>query len=430
MGPARPCIYGMRRLVRNRCVKMRINNVRSEVTIDYINQQVDDYHKLQTGEREKIKTSDDITCGKSDKLIIRIPCILYMAQKKNQHYVPQFLLKKFSAGNSSISKYLIQDNRIISTCSIKRECSKDYFYSDVKIEEKLSDIESSNAITIKKIEEGGLSTISQVERKHLYAFILLQDMRTKQAADDTSQVFEDLKSFLLQKGVTKDIEEALNKVDTSVKHSVMINLLTFTDIAESIYDLKCKLLVNKTKTVFITSDHPVVKYDQFYERIKAPYYSLSSIGIEYILPISPNTAILLYDGNVYKIGHRKELTIEINNNEDIDKINLLTAMYADTSIYFKRESITLDYLSDLISKANEYKTRNKYELQEVFSDDRSHELLIGHNISHFCNAKLSFIKELDKMRYFSMESKYGSHELNPMRKWCRGLSDKCHNNGM
>lgn len=39
-------------------------------------------------------------------------------------------------------------------------------------------------------------------------------------------------------------------------------------------------------------------------------------------------------------------------------------------------------------------------MQEAFSDDRKHELLIAHNISHYCNAELSFIKELDKMRYF------------------------------
>lgn len=347
-----------------------------------------------------------------------------MAQKKNQHYVPQFLLKKFSADNSSISKYLIQENRIIPTCSIKNECSKDNFYTDVKIEEKLGDIEASNAITIKNIEEGGLRTIPQVDREHLYAFILLQDMRTKQAADDTGQMFEDLKSFLLQKGVTKDIEEALNNVDTGEKHSTMINLLTFADTAENIYDLKCKLLVNKTKTAFVTSDHPVVKYDQLYERIKAPYYSLASVGIEYILPISPDAAIILYDGNAYKIGHRKELSIEITNKDDIDKINLLTAMYADTCIYFKSEGISLDYLSDLISKANEHKARSKFELQEAFSDDRRNELLIGHNSSHYCNAKLSFIKELDKMRSFSRKCDDGLYELNPMREWCRYLSDK------
>ena len=353
-----------------------------------------------------------------------------MAQKKNQHYVPQFLLKRFSADNSSISKYLIKDNRIIPTCSIKNECSKDNFYTDIKIEEKLGEVEANNSITIKKIEEGGMATIPQVDMEHLYAFILLQDMRTKQAADDTGQMFEDLKRFLLQKGVTEDFENQLNAVDTGEKHSAMINLLTFADSAESIYDLKCKMLVNKTQTPFVTSDHPVVKYDQLYERIKAPYYSLASVGIEYILPISPDAAIMLYDGNAYKIGHRKELTIGITNKDDIDKINLLTAMYADTCIYFKCECVTLDYLSGLISKANAHKARIKFELQEAFSDDRKHELLIGHNISHYCNAKLSFVKELDKMRSFSRKCDDGLYELNPMREWCRYLSDNHRNIGM
>lgn len=347
-----------------------------------------------------------------------------MAQKKNQHYVPQFLLKRFSADNSSISKFLIQEDRIIPVCSIKNECSKDNFYSDVKIEEKLGEIEASNAITIKMIEEGGMRSIQQIDMEHLYAFVLLQDMRTKQAADYTGQMFEDLKKILRQKGVTEDLEKELNKVDTSEKHSAMINLLTFTDSAENIYDLKCKLLHNKTKTPFVTSDHPVLKYDQLYERIKAPYYSLASVGIEYILPISPEAAIILYDGNAYKIGHRKEFTIEISNAEDIDKINLLTAMYADNCIYFMSGGVTSHYLSDLISRAKAHKSKCRFEMQEAFSDDRKHEFLIGHNISHYCNAKFSFIKELDKMRSFSRECDDGLYELNPMRDWCRYLSDK------
>ena len=347
-----------------------------------------------------------------------------MAQKKNQHYVPQFLLKRFSADNNSISKFLIQDNRIIPICSIKNECSKDNFYTDVKIEEKLGEIEASNAITIKRIEESGSRTIPQVDMEHLYAFILLQDMRTKHAADSTGQMFKDLKEFLLQKGVTVDIEKELNKVDTDKKHSAMINLLTFTDSVKYIYDLKCKLLLNKTKTPFVTSDHPVLKYDQLYERIKAPHYSLASVGIEYILPISPETAIILYDGNAYKIGHRKGFTIDITNADDINKINLLTAMYADTCIYFKSGGVTPHYLSNLISKASAFKSKCKREMQEAFSDDRKHELLIVHNISHYCNAELSFIKELDKMRSFSRKCDNGLYEPNPMREWCRKLKDK------
>lgn len=347
-----------------------------------------------------------------------------MAQKKIQHYVPQFLLKRFSADNRSISKFLIQDNRIIPNCSIRNECSKDNFYTNVKIEDKLGEIEANNAITIKKIEEGGMRSIPQVDMEHLYTFVLLQDMRTKEAADYTGKMFEDLKNFLCQKGVTEDLEKELNKVDTGEKHSAMINLLTFTDSAENIYDLKCKLLLNKTKTPFVTSDHPVLKYDQLFERIKAPYYSLASVGIEYILPISPETAIILYDGNAYKIGHRKESTIEITNVEDIDKINLLTAMYADTCIYFKSGGVTFHYLSDLISNAKAHKSKCRFEMQEAFSDDRKHELLIGHNISHYCKAKLSFIKELDKMRTFSRKCDDGLYELNPMRDWCRCLSDK------
>lgn len=347
-----------------------------------------------------------------------------MAQKKNQHYVPQFLLKRFSADNRSISKFWIQDNKIIPNCSIRNECSKDNFYTDVKIEEKLGEIEASNAITLKRIEEGGLRTIPQVDMEHLYAFILLQDMRTKQAADYTGHMFENVKNFLLQKGVTEEFERELNKVDTGEKHSAIINLLTFAESAENIYDLKCKLLLNKTKTPFVISDHPVLKYDQLFEKIKAPYYSLASVGIEYILPISPETAIILYDGNAYKIGHRKEFTIEIANVEDIDKINLLTAMYADTCIYFKSGVVTSHYLSDLTSKAKAHKSKYRFEMHEAFSDDRNHDLLIGHNISHYCNAKLSFIKELDKIRSFSRKCDDGLYELNPMREWCRYLSNK------
>ena len=110
---------------------------------------------------------------------------------KNQHYVPQFLLKNFSSKGGKFiwafdrkEKYNIQNQ--IKERAIKRVASEEYFYDQFKnseigsyeyILQKAEDI--SAPIIEKIIKTKNIENLTQEERMNLSFFIVLQKLRTK-----------------------------------------------------------------------------------------------------------------------------------------------------------------------------------------------------------------------------------------------------------
>ena len=68
-----------------------------------------------------------------------------MPSNKNQHFVPQLLLRNFSSDSgkskNSINTYIIKNKKFIENVSIKSQCSKNYFYGkNLIIEKKITSI--------------------------------------------------------------------------------------------------------------------------------------------------------------------------------------------------------------------------------------------------------------------------------------------------
>lgn len=63
-----------------------------------------------------------------------------LSDKKNQHYIPQFCLRKFaSCSNKVINLYNLDSKKFIKNASIKHQACKDYFYGkDIAIENALA----------------------------------------------------------------------------------------------------------------------------------------------------------------------------------------------------------------------------------------------------------------------------------------------------
>ncbi|HEX2983013.1 MAG TPA: DUF4238 domain-containing protein, partial [Ignavibacteriales bacterium] len=62
-----------------------------------------------------------------------------MAERKNQHFVPQFYLRNFSENKKSLCDYNLSNNKYIKNASIKDMASQNYFYGkDENIEKLLS----------------------------------------------------------------------------------------------------------------------------------------------------------------------------------------------------------------------------------------------------------------------------------------------------
>jgi hypothetical protein len=53
-----------------------------------------------------------------------------MAGNKNQHFVPKFYLRHFSADKKSIHLLNLKSEKPIFGAPLKNQCSRDYFYGE------------------------------------------------------------------------------------------------------------------------------------------------------------------------------------------------------------------------------------------------------------------------------------------------------------
>jgi hypothetical protein len=122
----------------------------------------------------------------------------------------------------------------------------------------------------------------------------------------------------------------------SHEECVRLSLSNCLEMVECISDLKYKILINLTDIPFITSDNPVVKYNQYLESRKWKHSKTgyASIGLQIFLPLNHKKLILLYDSNSYEIGNPNYRTHQLKKIEDIDELNLLQLVNCIETIYF------------------------------------------------------------------------------------------------
>ena len=77
-----------------------------------------------------------------------------MAEKKKQHYVPRFYLKRFSSDGKSINLYNLKSSKTILQANLKNQCYRDYFYGkELNVECALEDVEHETAKLFSLIDQ-------------------------------------------------------------------------------------------------------------------------------------------------------------------------------------------------------------------------------------------------------------------------------------
>ena len=258
-----------------------------------------------------------------------------MSQQKKQHYVPVFYLKNFSSDGKRINLWNIRSKKEILSGSLKAQCQKNFFYGDDrKLEKMLGDIESDTSKVLKNIAENNkLPSISHQDYEILMRYILIQHLRNEQASEVMIDRIKQLKDSLEKSEVF--VSEHLRKrfdQEYKIMKQFAPQLCTIFSFCEFdlISDLAIKLLINKTETEFITSDHPVVLYNQLLhydakiQQIPYPTTGFVAKGIQLFFPISPTKVLLMYDDNAYSVGNsRKTNIVPIYHRHHVRDINVL-----------------------------------------------------------------------------------------------------------
>ncbi|WP_157314055.1 DUF4238 domain-containing protein [Chitinibacter sp. GC72] len=287
---------------------------------------------------------------------------------KNQHYVPQFLLRGFSDDRSNFEKISIFDffkKEVRFDQSIAEVFSQNYFYdTDNEIESFLSrEVEGPAAGVIDSVRKGDFSKINGSSFSTVMGFVMCQEARTAEARDDGlnyinasfGQILADFSHFNdLDLG---DINEW--RVTPSDKDSMrsFVVARTLNGIIDSVAmkDLRFHILCNETEQEFIISDHPVVRYNWLYRNLEDPRVSsILARGVQLFVPLSSSLYLCAYDPKVYKYGLKNSDSSSLISINDVEWLNKLQILSARSFVAFSANKMKSTII-DLCQKCGEGK---------------------------------------------------------------------------
>lgn len=265
---------------------------------------------------------------------------------KNQHYVPQFLLKNFSSRSGRFIWTYFKDEKIynsnrIRERAIRKVASEQYFYDedgeDVKdsFEYKLKESEDNASLIIAKlIKTKDLKSLEIDEKKNLAYFITLQHLRTKGQLNKTEKTLDYFSDQLLQKANIKipqinsrDIWLSLLKQSISIKE-ILLNKVW---------------MLSESNNSYLISDNPVTLQNSTDKTEIRGKLGLDSFGIEIYLPLSPSITLCLFCEKLFEKNNFFEKNIPNlhSSPEGLLNLNAIQIHNAERFIFSSKNEFSL-----------------------------------------------------------------------------------------
>jgi Protein of unknown function (DUF4238) len=278
-------------------------------------------------------------------------CHRFVAAHKSQHFVPQHYLRGFSSDGRSVRLCHLKSGQIVPNASIKNQCSRDYFYGkDRRIEHALAHFESADETALKELREKLELPKNRGDQAHLCLMALMLNGRTEKNINQLVEAISEIKTESARRMIKLNMIQAPPDVaidDIRLKDTdnlaPKMAIETAIDHLCVMSDLRMKLLLAPANHEFITSDHPTVITNQrFQGRTNFPLSGLAMKGIQIALPVSPSACIFIYDPGCYRVGPRRKETFRIERPGDIEALNALQILNANSVVYFRGERLTND----------------------------------------------------------------------------------------
>ncbi|QUO48993.1 DUF4238 domain-containing protein [Halorubrum ruber] len=309
-----------------------------------------------------------------------------MAEYKNQHYVPKYLLRGWT-DNERVPVYNIDNKQEYPPTSISNLCSEDYFYGGPEVEQSMDGLEDLHANVINKIrDERSFNTLSDSEVRFFCVFVLLQRTRTKQTKKETEQLIDNLaKEYIQLKVESGEVDPELpsgkNALDIlddyKITHESPLSypmLQALTGI-ELIIDLEVAILENKTDLEFVISDHPVVHDNpRFKYEIDKYLIGTQNRGLQIFVPFSDEVQVMLYDPAAYFVEYtnQEERKVTITSETPVEGLNDVQMINAFESIYY-RNSGQEERFRDAQRRLAEYINENSTTFERLAPDEHDFE---------------------------------------------------------
>lgn len=283
------------------------------------------------------------------------------SRKKNQHYVPKFYLRNFSyqKNEKQLGVFNIETGLFCATAKLKSQAKRDFYYgSDEVVENLLAEIEGPLSNCIKKVIDEDIGAFGSTDQELLLLFTVLTSARNPVHIEKISKgMFRAMKDVLLEDTPNLDLDSLLPEMEH--EEAVKFGLKNLLEIVGYCNDLHWKVLVNKTSIPFLTSDNPVIKYNQYLEFREWPHGKCGwgVLGIQVFIPICPEKLLMFYDPKVYDFGRLRGKHYEIRKSDEVHQLNLLQFLNCDKIIYFN-EAIDRHYLDVILEQSKNYVRAN------------------------------------------------------------------------
>jgi len=338
-----------------------------------------------------------------------------MADKKSQHYVPQFYLRGFSLEKSDrlIALYNIPTDTYVPCASIKKQACRDNFYKSLMIEDSLAVVEGAASTIIRDlITKANAPTFRSQERYSLLLFCLFQAYRTPWKAEEANELTD--KVIKLMASGNPVLQEHLDEVEAGWDNPVGTVLKKIAFAHHVAYDLRFKVLVNETAIPFITSDNPAILYNQFLERRDkiGGHTGLAVKGLQLLLPLSPRLCLMFFDEKVYRVGGKRLTHIfEQICEHDVYQLNYLQAASAYENLYFS-ERCSAELVRKISRKALQWRRDNKAQV-DTYVDSAQNTLCHAYSANIRTGLNLTVVEELPSAKGYQLGDRV-THLRNPL----------------
>lgn len=326
-----------------------------------------------------------VTVSSISILFLRVSQKNIMSKAKNQHYVPQFYLKRFSHDKNQL--FVFDKNQLISFPSSTRNiASGNYFYNtpqqaidDIKreinneypncpqetlshitpqlVDNVLTELDAKYAKSIQNV----IDTVQKKERitakqkENLGIHIALQITRTREFRDNyiefTHKLLTDISNAHLQIcGIDAEAKVSPDPEHASTHHAqIMLNPNLLGTLKSFFVDSIWMFFINKTNNPLYTSDNPIVKYAHLASVLPLSTGWLSQ-GVEIIFPLNSNLLLSIQGRKLFHnskspilidLANRMDGNLQNLQEKNVEFYNSLQVMQSYRQVYCKIDNFDL-----------------------------------------------------------------------------------------
>lgn len=221
---------------------------------------------------------------------------------RNQHYVPQFLLRRFTAtpGEEQVWAYDKKTGKIFRTNVRNVASQRDYYnvpnIEDASLEPTLGVMEAkASEVVDRLLASESLKSLTADDRDALALFAAAQMNRTTHFEEVIKFMTESLRDHLRKIGAAEELVQSSTRLsDDERKVLHLRNILQADKYAALLAQMDWCLMRTKATNPFWISDNPFLRHNS---EDFGPYGNLGLAlpGMEIYLPLSPTITLAMFD---------------------------------------------------------------------------------------------------------------------------------------